>query len=277
MLTTLLKFLLVGIWLAASVLLGTAALVHQETLRIVSAVIAALPGALALATNVRGLSGPSDETKQRVRRILQSAVVDLAKKEIAGTEIVQISLHVWLVPPWYRFLFPYQLRRRVANRSTKQPWLRRLRISPTLVCMARYRVQPYDPSGLTFRKGIGLVGRCVAHNQAGVIHVVKLGTPAFKAALVDEKRWKAAHTTTTQNLSLEAGRSLAGLYSEAAALVIKDASGDALGCVTIEFSASSTLHLPQPNKKAAKDDLFLQQLRTTSDLVQTQLRHGDDS
>jgi hypothetical protein len=272
--TTFIRFLLVGVWLAASVVLGTGAVLHHQTLRITSAIIVGLPGALTLASNIRGLSGPSEDTKQRLRRILQSAVVELAQHGVSAGDLVGVGLHVWLVPPWYRFLFPFQLRRHLAGAPR---WLRRLRLRPKLICVARYRVQPHDRSGLGFRKGVGLVGRCVAHNQPGQIHIVKLGTQAFRAATADEDRWRVANVTTTQNLSLKAAQSLARIYGEAAALGIKDASGDALGCVTLEFAAGSPLHLPQPNKKAAKSDIFLLQLRNTAELVQTQLQHGGDS
>lgn len=277
MLSTFLRFLLVGIWLAASVLLGTSTVVHHQAIRIASAVIVGLPGALRLGANVKGLSGPGEDTKQRVRRILQSTIVDLATAGVSGEDVVGISLHVWLVPPWYRFLFPYQLRSRLRRKSTLARLARRLRLRPKLLCLARYRIQPHDPSGLSFRIGAGLVGRCVAQNQAGRIHVVKLSTPAFKSSVADETRWKEAPITTTYRLDREEAESLARIYSEAAALVIRDASGDALGCVTLEFAADSALHLPQANKKVAKTNIYFKHLRTAADLVQTQLRHGGDS
>ena len=242
-----------------------------------SGIVVGFPGAMALAANAKGLSGPSSDVTARVKQLLQSAIVSLSQNsQIPAQELVGVSLHVWLVPPWYRRLVPYQLRRRLKGRRDGRPWPRWLKRRPALLCLSRFRVQPHDRSGVTFRPGIGLVGRCVALNRPTEIHVVKLNAKKFKQAVASDEGWNKAPVTTTYHLDRKSAQMLADMYSEAAALVMRDNSGDALGCVTIELPPNSKLHIPQPNTTVAKTDPLIQQLRITTEFVQRQLRKGGD-
>jgi hypothetical protein len=275
-LVNILSFVFIATWLAAAVFLGTHTASSHDAVRIVAAVVVGVPGAAALAGNIRRNIRTGERTKERLKHLLRAALVEIGRSGVSADELTKISLHVWSVPLWYRVLIPYKVRRRIMS-AKKRRLLGWLTAQPSLICLARYRIEHHDPTGVPFRSGVGLVGRCVDLNQSGQIHIVKLNSPIFKAAVKGDVQWQAAKETTTQNLSREAAQKLAGSYGEAAALVIRDTSGEAIGCVTLELPPDSGVHLPQPNTKSAKTHPLLKVLRSTTALVQNQLQRGKDN
>jgi hypothetical protein len=264
-----LRFLALVAWLAAAVFLGTESPSKHSVLRVIAAVIVGFPGALALAGDLgRFVGAPSARTKERVKHILQSALVDIYREGFYGDDITQLSLHVWMLPMWYRTLVPLRFRNARRDNRRLPTWTR-----PALTCLATHRFGPHEPAGVKFHKGIGLVGRCIDLGQPGYIHSVRFDTKEFKDALdKDEADWRAEKVTIHQNLKLSQAQRLAAAYSQAAALVIRETSGEAIGCITIELPPDCQVHFRNPTSKGAKDDPLLKRFRSTASHVQSQVQ-----
>lgn len=250
-------------WLVAAGFLATSNAVDHPTLRVLAAAVVGLPGAAAFAEAcVELATGSTRETRARVKRALQAALVKISRDNIYQADVTLVSFHVWVVPMWYRRFVPYAIRRRTKSDDRKLPlWLR-----PHLQRLAMYRFQHHEPSGVAFRKGVGVVGRCIDQNARNHVMVVRLDNAQTKAALATDDAWHAAPVAVTQNLSRKAAQALASSYSQVAAIVIRETSGEAIGCVTLDLPAGSKIHF-----KSRPSDALLVRLRSTAEQVETHL------
>jgi hypothetical protein len=247
MIVVIVQLLLSGIWLAAATFLATDKSADDPTLRIIAAVVVGLPGAFTFARSIGRLLGdPSEATKERVERSLQAALVKIYRDDCYDDDITRLSFHVWIVPVWYRRLVPYKFRKRVKPDASRVPKLLR----PRLRRLAIYRFKHHARSGVTFRKGIGVVGRCIDHNVAGRLMTVALDSNSFRAAIRGgEDAWKQAPLEITQNLGLSDATRLADSYGQVATLVLREASGEAIDCITMDLPPESKVRLARSGNK----------------------------
>lgn len=265
-LVNILRLVAVLAWLAAAVYLGAEKPDNQDALRIVSAVIVGFPGAIALAATLGRFVTPSAQTRERIKHTLQAALVDIYREGSYQGDLTRVSLHVWMVPLWFRTLFPYRVRKVLRRDGLMRRLPVHMRLS--IVRLAIHRFEHHEPSGVTFRRGIGLVGRCIEENNAGQVVSVRLDTKQFKDALAkDNKAWWEEKETIHQNLKRADAKKIAATYSQAAALVLREESGEAIGCITLELPPDSKVHF-----RASKTNPLLKHLRTAGGHVQNQLR-----
>jgi hypothetical protein len=231
MIRAIFKAIVGAAWIAATWFLEVTTPPAHETLRVLAAVFVSIPGALALVSSGSHFLALSESVRVRVRHTLQSAVVQLHRDGTFNGDITKLSFHVWIVPAWYR-LIPYKFRRWWTQKK-RFPVPTRLR--PTLQRVATYRIDHLPHSELTFKKGIGIVGRCIELNPTGVLQV-KLDSTSFRNALREgPNSWQNQPLELTQNLEYEHARILADRYGQVAAQAIREQSGEVIGCVTVEL------------------------------------------
>jgi hypothetical protein len=268
MLSIIARILASGIWVAASVFLATTAPTRHHTLRVIAAVVVGAPGAAAFAMSVaRLVDKDAKDKRDRVRRSLNTGLLALHRSGAYPDDITRVSFHVWVVPMWYRRLVPYRIRRR------RKPDDRRLpeRLRPRLQRLALHRFEQHEPSGVIFRKGIGLVGRCIDLNDRNQILIMRFNSAPAKRAMRDEATWANADINIHHNLKLSDARTLAQSYSQAAAIVIRERSGDAIGCVTLELPTDCKVSLGRRTRTAAGQDPLLLHLKLVAQQVENHL------
>jgi hypothetical protein len=229
--------LAIVVWAA---LFGISGAQSREGYAVISAVI------IALATCVRSLNGvqrwlasPKSRRKELFEGMAQVLVANICRGRSVTDGLLQLRVHVWEVPLWYRRFFPYKYRARI-KRMLKQhaPKHAKLAIRPTLKRVAAYGLRKHPPSGVRFRKGDGLVGVCIANNDRSEVLFIDVSQQAYKdaLALTNEADWVATGTELTRNLALDDAKKLSKAYGHVIAEVIQDPdTGEAIGCVTISL------------------------------------------
>lgn len=274
MISSLIKLALTVLWLAAAVFLATVEPGTHEGLRIASAVGVGIPGAYAFAYSIGETFGQGPfGTRQRVRLALQAGLICIHRANIQANiyddDVTKLSFHVWTVPLWYRRLVPYKLRRKFKEHKPYFPAVLR----PPLIRFAMYQFEDHAPSNIGFRKGVGLVGRCITANKRSDICVFRFDSATRNALKGTEDAWRKLPVGTTQRLKVRQAKKLSEKYSQAAALVITESSGEAIGCVTLGLPKDSKGRFAKPRKGYYKlDDPLLVQLRATASEVENLLR-----
>lgn len=234
-------------WIGAAVFLGSNSAASHSTLRVVAAIFIALPAGWQFGARVVGhFDQLNSDTRQQVQHELQRAIVAVHRERVFDYDITRLSLHVWVLPQWYRRLlgvgvFRHHVKRRreVSKKRERKPprWA-----NPQLECVAMYRFQRHRPSGVNFRQGDGIVGRCIDENLKTKILTVALDSVRFKEALKSDEQWNAAPIEIRHNLRRRPAEHLADVYGQAAAIVLQD-SGHAIGCLTLELPPHSETRL----------------------------------
>jgi hypothetical protein len=226
------------VWIAAAIFLATKAPADRSILRVAAAVLVGLPGGLRFVREVEQLWGVLDQTTaERVKRSLQAGLVKIYRDKLYPDDITQVSLHVWVVPTWYRKIIPYSIRSRVKP-DALPIWIR-----PKIQRLAMYRWEHHAASGLRFRKGIGIVGRCIDINDPHEALRVILDRSAFRGALRNEDTWQKAPLSITHNVKYADAKKLAARYGQVSAIVLREESGEAIGCITLDLPPGSKLRL----------------------------------
>jgi hypothetical protein len=230
-----------------------------------------LPTLVGLFKAVSLLLGqPSQATRRRVKRTLQSSLVAIARNGYYPGDVTQLSYHVWVVAPISRRLLPSAFRKLTARDSHGPPRLLR----PALHRLAMYRFEHLDASGIKFREGIGLIGRCIAKNEVQRARVLALDRGDFRSLLSQGRdAWDAASVDLTQHLSYDDAQRLAESYGQVAALAIRNENGHAIGCITLDLPPNVQIDLTDP---AQSRDL-LRELATTRDHIANLLTASDRS
>lgn len=211
------------------------------------------------------LSTSRNRRKEGADILAQQALVDLCNGRTVTPELLELSVHVWEVPQWYRRIFPFALRdslkRLIASKRSRL--LTHWTLRPSLQRVAAVGLTKPTPSGVRFRKGLGLVGVCVANNHRNQLVTLRTASTKYKRALESEteEEWSAYGPGITHNLSLADARKLSHSYGQVIARVVQDpASGEAIGCVTISLTAKSlrTLQITSdPSCKRIVTDLAI--------------------
>lgn len=270
MLSKVFRIILCLALVGAAVFLATKAAAEHSTLRVIAAVVVTLPAGLVLWRELGEILGaPSSQKRNRVKRSLQSGLMEIYRDKAipAEDDITQVSFHVWVLPTWYRRLGPVikWWRRRRKHSEPRQ------RLRPKLVRLAMFRFDHMPSSEISFRPGIGLVGRCIALNKPKDVLVVRFNSKRFQQALGNDDAWKNSEIEIHQNLRRRDAQKLAGYYRQVAATVIREHSGDPIGCVTLELPKGAKAKFKKPKQHGPDDDPLLRQLHLTAHEVERDL------
>lgn len=257
--------LLALLWLAAAVVLAVPSDDTSTAVRIGAALVTGLPGALVAIVSFLSLIGkPQVRTRLKIKWMLKSALIKMYRLGQHRADFSQVSLHVWLVPTFWRVL-PVRIRRRTKVDSRIPSFFR-----ARLVRLASYRLEHKEHANVSrFRMGYGLIGRCAATNEESEVHVVRFYEDEFQDALKDSPSWNTASPVITQGLKYDLAVELAKKYSQAAALVIQR-KGAPVGCVTLELPPQCTVNFPEDEAELSKDPR-IETLRETAVLVAREL------
>jgi hypothetical protein len=114
--------------------------------------------------------------------------------------------------------------------------LPRWTLRPSLRRVAAIGLVKQAPSGVPFRKGVGLIGVCIANNDRGEIIKLNISDPRYDEALnaTNENDWLEFGPEITHNLALADARKLSHSYGQVIGKVVQDTtSGEAIGCATV--------------------------------------------
>jgi hypothetical protein len=210
----------------------------------------------------RWLSKPKRSRKEQTDVLVQQTLIDICLNRTVSRELLDLSVHVWEVPLWYRRVLPYALRtawKRVIARWIFRIFARWI-LRPTLRRVVALGLVKQAPSGIRFRKGLGLIGVCIANNDRSEFITLNTSSRKYQRVLnsSSESEWQQHGHEITHNLHLEDARKLSNSYGQVIAKVIQDMdSGEAIGCVTISVKGSSTTTLD-----IAGDEMFKSSVTT---------------
>jgi hypothetical protein len=244
-----------------------------DLLRVVAAAVAAIPSAVALGKIAKEYVRPRQGAELALQNIQQSLVTGLLtisrNRSFVG-DATRVSFHVWLLPSWYRRSYRLWLgiRRMVKPKRVSIPTNRR----PKLHKLVSRRLDQRNIStGVTFRKGRGLVGWCV-HDNRKRVYVVRFNSNAFKAAMENRATWRAARADVQYELELWQAERLAEAYSQAAAVVLRAQNSDPIGCLTLSLPADAKTHFKRTTgNKGSTGDFLIDVLESTAEQVENQL------
>jgi hypothetical protein len=188
------------------------------------------------------LAKPRSSRASQIELFAQQTLLNLCTGRTVDTDLTELCIHVWEVPLWYRRALPYKLRaflRRHAHiespKSTR--WIPR----PKLTRVAATALIPRPPSGISFRKGVGLVGVCIASNDRAEYLTLNIASMEYRNALSSrDDDWRKLSPKVTHNLPLADAQKLSHSYGQVIGKVIQDVhSGEAIGCVTVSVRTTS--------------------------------------
>jgi hypothetical protein len=201
-------------------------------------VVAVAVGVQRISAVQRWLTAPKSKRQELIEGIAQRTLVSLCRNCVVTDTLLELRVHVWEVPLWYRKIFPYKFRVWWKRLPIWDGWTH-FAIRPALKRTAAVGLLKHAPSGVKFRKGRGLIGVCIANNNRAEILIIDANDETYKQALEakDEEEWRKKDKDITKNLSLEDAKRLAALYGFVIARVLQDGtSGEATGCVTISVT-----------------------------------------
>lgn len=174
-----------------------------------------------------------DDIKQ-VSAVLRNTLGRVFEAGLVKDHFTSVSLHVWEVPPTYRWLFPYRVRRWLTRHTSAR--LRGLRVRPRLKHLAHFRLSDHGSSGVTFKKGYGLVGRCLEANSDKPLYVNFQDRRTLSLLRQGQAAWESSNAINiTHGLRFGDAEKLAERYAGAVAVRIADPrTGEGIGVLTID-------------------------------------------
>jgi hypothetical protein len=232
---TVLAVLAVIVWAAV---IGVGSSIHPlKVSHLIAATVVALAAAVQRIGAVQNwLSGPVDGHRLRIEGYAQTTLINLCDSRLVSPELLDLRVHVWEVPLWYRRLFPFKLRRFLRGMRGRSRDSTAWTYRPALQRTAAIGLLKQAPTGVTFRKGVGLVGVCVANNDRAEYISLNVSDAEYEEALMaaTEEIWRAHGPRVTHNLRLVDARKLSHSYGQVIGKVVQHIdSGEALGCVTL--------------------------------------------
>lgn len=251
-----------GLWLGATGVLTFTSEGQLRGLRAAAAGILGLPALLALGHGFgRSLGRLSPKLRRRIKRYLQSSLVLIHRAGYYPGDITMVSFHVWLVSPiWTTQFLSQRFRHRlVRDKRGKSRWFR-----PRLHRLAVFRFEHRGQTSITFREGIGIVGRCIAGNNEAAAMTLTLDQGTFATTLSKGREAWDSHTDLeiTQQLKFHEATLLSHRYGQVAALPFSNQRGRAIGCITLELPPNAPLRLTDPSAQP-----LLQTLNNVRDQV----------
>ena len=136
--------------------------------------------------------------------------------------------------------------------------LPRWTLRPSLRRVTAVGLVKQAPSGVVFRKGVGLIGVCIANNDRGEIIKLNISDANYHQALnvTYESDWIAYGPAVTHNLPLADARKLSHSYGQVIGKVVQDSdTGEAIGCVTISVKDMNVEIADSPSFRKNLTDL----------------------
>ena len=236
--------------------------------------IAASVQFISVSTRFLGLKRGTDKN---IDAALWGQLVDFFKTKAFGKDIMDVSLHVWIVPIWYRRLFPYSFRLRIRKVTRKLPSFDsgggHFRLRPTLRRIGYEQFASRSRSNVDFRKGYGLIGHClmIAEGDGEKTRISYAEVRGNFSALVGQGKeaWNEDNSIDKWGLEFEDAQKLSSKYGQVLAIPLRASSDEAVGCVTLSVPGSCTtnLFLSASVRKG---------LTTTQEIVEQLLRQGGD-
>jgi hypothetical protein len=227
--------------------------------RVISTVILTFAILIQRMSSVSKWLSPRNTRKSKVENIAQQVLVEISRNRTISRELLDLRLHVWEVPVLYRWFFRYRFRvflKRISRRPTATHRPSRLALRPTLRRVAALGLVKQAPSGVRFRKFVGIVGVCIAQNDRGKILRLKIDEPLYQDALKSKAAWQNSGPEITHRLSHEDAEKLSHSYGQVIAQVVQDPeSGEAIGCVTISVKECNSAPLDLSNDETFTDGL----------------------
>lgn len=204
----------------------------------------------------RWLSKPKRSRQDQTDVLAQQILIDICLNRTVSRELLDLSIHVWEVPLWYRRIVPYTFRISWKSLVTRRFFrmFARWTVRPAMRRVVALGLVKQAPSGVRFRKGLGLIGVCVANNDRSEFITLNTSSRRYQNALnsPSEAVWAQQGAEITHNLRLADAKKLSGSYGQVIAKVVQDMdSGEAIGCVTISAKGRAT-----PTLNFAQDELF---------------------
>ncbi len=222
-------------------------------------------GVLALNAGRAGIQWWSSRRGSKAQRKLQveTHLLDILNKIYRDRVLISpdyrlVSLHAWMVPRWYRTLFPFRFRNLLRPMGSK---IRPLR--PGLELVAKLRTETLDRSAHRWTKDKGIFRLAMARSDAAYIpvQVLDYSNSAYSMlASGAEQNWDAQPSSVTLNMSFDEFRSMHSRYSQVAAVQIRR-DGEPVGCLTLEIPHGFS-------------DSLIEQPSTAEDEVGTRVREA---
>jgi hypothetical protein len=251
-----LTVLVAAVIIAWAAVIGVTSSVHPlNKTHLVAATVVVLAVAIQRISSVQTwLARPRNVQKESVEALAQQTLINLSMGRTVSRELMDLRVHVWQVPLWYRRIFPYNFRNSLRNMRRGSHDSTTWTLRPTLIRTAAIGLLKQAPSGIRFRKGTGLIGVCIANNDHAEYITLNVASAAYNQALqaINEDQWRNCGSEITHNISLTAAKKLSHSYGQVIAKVVQDSrSGEAIGCVTVSVKTS------EPTAFDFKKDLFL--------------------
>jgi hypothetical protein len=242
----------------AAVIAVTSSVHPLNKTHLVAATVVVLAVAIQRLSAVQAwLAKPRQVRKEGVEALAQQTLINLSMDRPVTRELMDLRIHVWEVPLWYRRLFPYSFRNFLRNMRRDSRDAITWTLRPTFNRTAALGLLKQAPSGVNFRKGNGIIGVCVANNDHGEYLALNVSSDTYRRALDSdtEEQWRAYGKEVTHNLSLTEAKRLSHSYGQVIAKVVQDSvTGEAIGCVTVSVKSSN------PSAFDLKTDFFLNSL-----------------
>lgn len=211
-------------------------------MRVLAAAILALPVARQIVGFViNRFAQLNDSAREDIEELLDDQLTAVHRTGVYDGDILGVSFHVWALPQWYQQMLGFRFYRKWIARKRLQYDAEKVRsrrlVDPTLKRAAAcglQRRQPNHSSGVRFRNGEGIIGRCIIQNLPRKVMTVALDSTAFQGALKDDESWDKAPDEIRQNVRRRSAEKLAATYGQVAAVVLQN-SGHAFGCVTLDL------------------------------------------
>jgi hypothetical protein len=229
-------------WLGLAYFLGSTQAAGHSTLRILAAALLALPVARqVVGFVVNRFAQLSDSARRDLEELLHDQLIAIQRAKVYDGDVSRVSFHVWTLPQGYQLMLNFRWYRKIIASKRDYYKVKGIRsrriIDPTLKRAAKFGLQrppPNHSSGVRFRNGEGIIGRCIVQNLAGKVMTVALNSKPFQEALQSDETWSAASEEIRQNIRRRSAQKLAANYGQVAAVVLQN-SGHAFGCVTLDL------------------------------------------
>lgn len=270
------KNILIGVlWLALALFLGSGEASDQNALRVIAAAIVALPTVWAFFSYLlRPFERLNGAVRDDIDSTLQEQLLAIHGAK-AYPDVSELSFHVWTLPQWYQMMLNFKSYRRLVkwkrDRYEEEGRRSRRGIDPNLRRAVCSGFRKRQPSGVRFRNGEGIVGRCIRMNVQNKVLAAALDSAEFQDALTDEERWSNAPSSITQNLRRRSAEKLAAVYGQVAAEVLQR-DGHAIGCITLDLAPHSSTRLTDHEGKPVHQPI-LDHLKIARERVERTLTH----
>lgn len=264
-----------ALWIALALFLGSGKAADQSALRIIAAAIVALPTAWAFTSYLlRPFEQLTAAMRDDLENILQDQLLAIHAAN-AYPDAPRLSFHVWTLPQWYQTVLNFKWYRRLVKwkreRYEEEGRRSRRAIDPTLRRAARFGFQKRQPTGVDFRNGEGILGRCIRKNLQNEVLTVALDSADFQNALDSEQSWIEAPPRISQNLRRRPAQKLAAVYGQVAAQVLQR-NGHAIGCITLDLPPNSDIRLTD-HEGNQEDQPIIEHLKVARELIERRLTH----